>query len=177
MLQTRLRVGAAVKGSIIAVSGSGIMSISLSLIVWNPRTLEPSNAFPSTNVARSSSCSGTLKCCHVPGTSTNLKSTIFASFFLANCSTSSGVITSHSFSFYPGSIAGILGVLPNRYIYVHCTKMTIYQPLSEMINLCYNDRMLWCVMLWIDYQKVITVCLCNVHKLKIGKKKLDRTLP
>src|SRR5450759_2071127 len=27
-----------------------------------------------------------------------------------------------------------IGILLNRYIYVLCTKMTIYQPLSEMIN-------------------------------------------
>src|SRR5207249_2813743 len=55
--------------------------------------LEPSNAFPSTNVSSSSSRIGTVKCCHIPGRSTNLRSTIFAPCSLANCSASSGVIS------------------------------------------------------------------------------------
>jgi len=68
-------VGVASTGSTKAVVGSGISSMSLSLIAWNPRMEEPSNPSPSSKIAASKSLAGHEKCCHVPGKSQNLTST------------------------------------------------------------------------------------------------------
>src|SRR5215831_16491740 len=75
-----------------AVEGSGMSSISLSLISWNPRILDPSKPMPSAKRLSSRTRTGELKCCQVPGTSVNLKSTIRTPFSWANRITSSGVI-------------------------------------------------------------------------------------
>src|SRR6266700_1216672 len=58
--------------------------------------LDPSNGTPSANKDSFSSCAGTLKCCHDPGRSVNLKSTILTPFSLANFTTSSGVMCLYS---------------------------------------------------------------------------------
>src|SRR5438874_2175526 len=112
MLHTRLNVGTVVKGSMMAEVGSGITSISLSLMVWKPRMLEPSNGTPSKNISSFNSRAGTLKCCQDPGRSVNLRSTIFAPFSLANCKTSSGVLSVIVYSslLYLGGVAGIIGL-------------------------------------------------------------------
>src|SRR5574337_1159343 len=77
-LQIKTTVGTAAKGSIIAVAGSGIRSISDSWICWKPRMEEPSNPIPSVNRSSVNSRLDMEKCCHRPGRSMNLKSTIFA---------------------------------------------------------------------------------------------------
>src|SRR5207249_2616560 len=55
--------------------------------------LEPSNPIPSSNNSTVSSLVEMEKCCHNPGKSTNLRSTISTLFSLANASTSFGFIT------------------------------------------------------------------------------------
>src|SRR5690348_285181 len=79
-----------------AVVGSGKRSMSLSLICWKPLMLEPSKPTPSVKVEVSTIRIGTLKCCQVPGTSVNLKSTIRAPFSWARRNTSSGVLVIRS---------------------------------------------------------------------------------
>src|SRR4030067_3692616 len=87
-----LSVGCCVNGSIMAVVGSGIISISLLCIACQPRILEPSNPNPSSNDDNSSADIGTETCCQRPGKSMNLRSNITALFFFANSNTSRGVI-------------------------------------------------------------------------------------
>ena len=79
-------------GSMVAESGSGIRSMSLSSMDWNPRMLEPSKPSPSEKLPSSSSPSGRLKCCHVPGRSTNRTSTTSTPSALARSSTSRGLV-------------------------------------------------------------------------------------
>ncbi|GBE00619.1 hypothetical protein BMS3Abin08_00037 [bacterium BMS3Abin08] len=92
MLQMRLRVGYFLKGSIIVVLGSGIISISDALIACHPLIEEPSKPTPSSKVSSLSSSIGTEKCCQIPGKSMNLKSTITTSFSWANANTSFGIM-------------------------------------------------------------------------------------
>src|SRR6266566_2013753 len=79
-------------GSIVAESGSGMSSMSLSSIDWNPRMLEPSNPSPSLKLSTSSSPTGRLKCCHVPGRSTNRTSTTSTPSAFARSRTSRGLV-------------------------------------------------------------------------------------
>ena len=74
-LQITLAVGTALNGSTNSVSASGIRTISLSWIFWNPLILEPSNPIPSRSADSVMRFAGTEKCCHVPNKSTNFKST------------------------------------------------------------------------------------------------------
>src|SRR6266571_3703122 len=90
--QIRKRVLCDRTGSIVADSGSGMSSMSLSSIDWNPRMLEPSNPSPSLKLSTSSSPRGRLKCCQVPGRSTNLTSTTSTPSALALSSTSRGLV-------------------------------------------------------------------------------------
>ena len=85
-------VGCSIKGSITAVVGSGITNMSDAFIGCQPRIDDPSNPNPSSKESSSSSCKGTLKCCHMPGKSMNLRSTITALFSFANSKTSFGSI-------------------------------------------------------------------------------------
>src|ERR1041384_3893862 len=55
--------------------------------------LEPSKPIPSSNRSSVNSFMEMEKCCHKPGKSINLKSTISTLFSLANASTSFGFIT------------------------------------------------------------------------------------
>src|SRR5919198_677846 len=89
MSQMTVRVGRSRNGSITAVSGSGIMSMSELLIACQPRIEEPSKPNPS-SMPDSSRAIGYVMCCHVPGKSMNLQSIITAPFFSANFSTSPG---------------------------------------------------------------------------------------
>jgi hypothetical protein len=75
--QITLSVGAERNPSTCAVSTSGNSSMSDSWIDWNPRMLEPSKPMPSVIASLSTAEAGTEVCCHVPGTSTKRKSTIF----------------------------------------------------------------------------------------------------
>src|SRR3989442_9015495 len=69
MSHVRESVGTSKQGSTKALAGSGISSMSLSLMAWKPRIDEPSNPKPSVNVSSSSSFNGIEKCCQVPGRS------------------------------------------------------------------------------------------------------------
>src|SRR5262249_54476486 len=82
MLQINDSVGSAVNGSITAVAGSGMTSMSLAWIGCQPRIDEPSKPRPSSNTLSSISLGGTVKCCQMPRKSLNFKSiaTAFCSF-------------------------------------------------------------------------------------------------
>ncbi len=97
-LQVRTMVGTAENGSIWAVVGSGMSSMSDSSIVWNPRIDDPSKPIPSENRSSSRSCIGMEKCCQRPGTSMKRRSTIFAPRSLAAWMTSFGVFVSSGFT-------------------------------------------------------------------------------
>src|SRR5450759_5863105 len=79
-------------GSMVAESGSGMRSMSLSSIAWKPRMLEPSNPRPSLKLSTSSSPSGKLKCCHVPGRSMKRTSTTSTPSAFARSITSRGLV-------------------------------------------------------------------------------------
>src|SRR5688500_2931763 len=81
MVQVRLKVGSAQKGSIKAVLGSGMASMSEASMDFQPRMDDPSHPKPSSNTSSVNSAIGQLKCCQVPKVSTNLMSTILAPFF------------------------------------------------------------------------------------------------
>ena len=139
--------------------------MSLSLIVWKPRMLEPSNALPSTNVSTSNSCSGTVKCCQVPGMSTNLRSTIFAPCSVANCNTSSGVIYASSPS------PSVSAPLQNEGLLIQVNMiMKIARELAgcrsgprsiQFLLLSYSGTT---PLLQIVCQNELALNLCNLHK-------------
>src|ERR1700722_4927890 len=78
MVQVSDKVGTAQKGSMKAVAGSGMASMSEASMDFQPRMEEPSKPKPSEKTSSVNSENGTLKCCQVPKVSTNLTSTIFA---------------------------------------------------------------------------------------------------
>src|SRR3989338_1094141 len=96
----RLSVGTSHTGSTTAVDGSGISIMSDSCIFWNPLMDEPSKPIPSTHIdlVRSSisviSEAGMEKCCHSPGRSLNLRSTICILFSLTIFMTSLAAFSS-----------------------------------------------------------------------------------
>src|SRR6516162_5415927 len=92
MVQVSDRVGTAQKGSIKAVSGSGMASMSEASMLFQPRIEEPSKPRPSSKISSVSSRIGQAKCCQVPKVSTNLISIILAAVFLANSITLLGVL-------------------------------------------------------------------------------------
>src|SRR6266850_1906894 len=92
MVQVNDKVGTAQKGSIKAVSGSGMASMSEASMLFQPRILDPSKPKPSLKTSSVNSRIGQLKCCQVPKVSTNLMSTILAEDFFANSSTLLGVL-------------------------------------------------------------------------------------
>ena len=91
-MQVKLKVGTAQYGSMNAVSGSGIASMSEASIDFQPRIEEPSKPSPSLKESSFNSVIGMLKCCQVPKVSTNLMSTILAPLFLASSNTLLGVL-------------------------------------------------------------------------------------
>ena len=91
-LQIRTMVGTAVNGSIWAVEGSGMSSMSDSSMVWNPRIEEPSKPRPSSKMSSLSSDTGMEKCCQRPGMSMKRRSMILTPFSFAIFNTSFGVI-------------------------------------------------------------------------------------
>src|SRR5262249_25347568 len=91
-LQVRLTVGTSANGSRKADSGSGISNMSDSSMVWNPRMLDPSKPIPSSKTSSPNSLAETEKCCHSPGTSQNLRSTISTLLSFANFITSPAVL-------------------------------------------------------------------------------------
>src|SRR5258706_4310817 len=73
-----------------AVRASGICSMSLLSIAFQPRIDEPSKPRPSVKVPSSNSWSGWVLCCHCPTKSTNFRSTSFTPSLLAKARTSLG---------------------------------------------------------------------------------------
>ncbi len=92
MVQVSDSVGTAMKGSMNALFGSGMASMSEASMDFQPRMEEPSKPKPSLKTSSVSSLMGTLKCCQVPKVSTNFTSTIFAPAFLAISITLLGVL-------------------------------------------------------------------------------------
>src|SRR5271170_5282458 len=78
MVHVNDKVGTAQKGSMKAVAGSGMASMSEASMDFQPRMEEPSKPKPSVKTSSVNSDMGTLKCCQVPKVSTNFTSTIFA---------------------------------------------------------------------------------------------------
>src|SRR5678816_1897010 len=78
MVQVTDSVGTAQNGSMNAVAGSGMASMSEASMDFQPRMDEPSNPKPSSKTSSVNSPMGTLKCCQVPKVSTNFTSTILA---------------------------------------------------------------------------------------------------
>src|SRR5881409_2865459 len=91
MVQVKDRVGTAQKGSMNAVAGSGMASMSDASMDFQPRMDEPSKPRPSVKDSSESSLIGQLKCCQVPKVSTNFMSTILAPCFPAISMTLLGV--------------------------------------------------------------------------------------
>src|SRR5262249_50339674 len=91
MLQMRLRVGIAVKGSITAVVGSGTTSMSEAWIGCPPPIGEPAEAVPSLESSSGRSLVGVAECWQRPRRSRNFKSTASTLLSFANFSTSFGV--------------------------------------------------------------------------------------
>src|SRR5437868_6193529 len=100
MVQVSERVGITQKGSINAVAGSGMASMSEASMDFQPRMEEPSNPKPSEKTSSVSSEIGQLKCCQVPKVSTNLISTILAPCFLAISNTLLGLLMGLLFFFW-----------------------------------------------------------------------------
>src|SRR5438876_6019239 len=94
MLQISDSVGSAQNGSITAVLGSGITSMSLAWIGCQPRIEEPSKPSPSSKTLSSSSLGGTVKCCQIPRKSLNFKSIATAFWSFRNLMTSFAFIPS-----------------------------------------------------------------------------------
>src|SRR5258706_6206181 len=91
MVQVTLSVGIAQNGSIKAVAGSGMASMSDASIDFQPRMDEPSKPNPSLNTSSVNSPMGQLKCCQVPKVSTNFTSTILTPCLRAISMTLRGV--------------------------------------------------------------------------------------
>jgi len=87
-----LIVGLTKNGSIAAVAASGIASMSDSWMPIQPRIDEPSKPRPSVKVSASHRSMGKEQCCQLPSMSTNLRSTMSASCFLASLKKSSDAI-------------------------------------------------------------------------------------
>src|SRR5215472_11888343 len=92
MVQVSDSVGSRQNGSIKALSGSGMASMSDASMLFQPRMLEPSKPIPSLKISSVNSRMGQLKCCQIPKVSTNLMSIILAPVFLANSRTFLGVL-------------------------------------------------------------------------------------
>src|SRR6266571_228847 len=91
MVQVSERGGTAQNGSMKALAGSGMASMSEASIDFQPRIDEPSKPMPSVKTSSVSSAIGQLKCCQVPKVSTNFTSTILAPCLRASSITLLGV--------------------------------------------------------------------------------------
>src|SRR3984893_4294000 len=91
-------VGAAKKGSTVAVAGSGIKVISDSWIALQPAIEEPSNPKPSANTSSLKIVTSKVTCCHLPRGSVKRRSTYFTSWSLIDLSTSLAVFMSYPLS-------------------------------------------------------------------------------
>src|SRR3954463_8914510 len=92
-------------GSMQAVAGSGISSMSDSLMDFQPAIDEPSNMVPSWKISSSMRETSKVTCCHLPRGSVNRKSTYLTSLSLISFRTSIAVLA------IPGSLL-YLGIQP-----------------------------------------------------------------
>src|SRR5438270_4632631 len=113
MLQIIVSVASLQNGSRKAVSGTGMTSMSDSLMACQPRMLEPSNPRPSSKVASVRASAGMVKCCHRPGKSMKRRSTARTSFSRIKARTSLGVTTIdlQDEPPRPGGAAGVRGLV------------------------------------------------------------------
>src|SRR6185503_2247349 len=88
-----LSTASSVNGSIRAVRGSGMSSMSDAWMPFQPAIEEPSNAWPSSNLSLVKCLTGTETCCSLPRVSVKRRSTNFASLSLAIFKASSAVIS------------------------------------------------------------------------------------
>ncbi len=79
-------------GSMLAVFGSGMSSMSDASIPFQPATDEPSNAWPEANLSSSKCEIGTVTCCSLPRVSVKRKSTNLTSFSFTIFITSATVL-------------------------------------------------------------------------------------
>src|SRR6267142_943365 len=77
-----LSTGSSVKGSIRALSGSGINSMSEASMLFHPAIEEPSKKCPLSNLSMVKALTGTDTCCSLPRVSVKRKSTNLTSFSL-----------------------------------------------------------------------------------------------
>src|SRR5438034_1718735 len=77
-----LSTGSSVKGSIRALSGSGINSMSEASMLFQPAIEEPSKKCPLSNLSMVNALTGTDTCCSLPRVSVKRKSTNLTSFSL-----------------------------------------------------------------------------------------------
>src|SRR3989441_6008258 len=96
MVQVSERVASAMNGSMKAVAGSGMASMSEASMDFQPRMEEPSKPRPSLKESSFNSLKGRVKCCQVPKVSTNFTSTILAPAFLAISNTCLGRSEEHT---------------------------------------------------------------------------------
>ena len=79
-------------GSMCAVVGSGISSMSDAWMPFQPAIDEPSNAWPDSNLSSSNAFAGTETCCSLPRVSVKRRSTNLTSLSLIIFSTSAAVV-------------------------------------------------------------------------------------
>ena len=103
-------------GSMKVDVASGMSSMSLSWMCWNPLIDDPSKPMPSTNKPSESSSTGIEKCCQVPGRSTKRRSTIWTPSFFAIASTSLGEVLGAGGAAVAGrsrSMVSVIGSTPH----------------------------------------------------------------
>src|SRR4051794_15661608 len=96
-------VVSAKNGSIVAVTGSGIRHMSLSLIAFQPAIEEPSNMVPSVKMSSSIIEMSKVTCCHLPRGSVKRRSTYLTSLSLIDLRTSLPVFMGTPYGF--GSVS------------------------------------------------------------------------
>src|SRR5512146_2881597 len=79
-------------GSMFAVEGSGISSMSDAWMPFHPAIDEPSNAWPDSNLSASKAFAGTETCCSLPRVCVQRRSTNLTSLSLIIFSTSAAVV-------------------------------------------------------------------------------------
>src|SRR5687768_4584366 len=102
--QVSSSVGSSKNGSMLAVFGSGISSMSDASMPFQPAIEEPSKAWPPVNLSSSKCDRGTVTCCSLPRVSVKRKSTNLTSFSDTNFITSATVL------------AAIKNLLARRYL-------------------------------------------------------------
>ena len=85
--QRMFNVASSKKGSITALSVSGIKIMSDSSMLFQPAIDEPSNIFPSLSISLSTTLAGTVTCCSFPMVSQKRRSTNLTSCSLISLST------------------------------------------------------------------------------------------